>query len=185
MLRAISWTSVAAFVLAGCSASERHGHQRSDEIGSVGMKLTVAPGIELTMLDWVVLDDGSSAVLSSDSDGQAPWSGATADASEFLIGGVPAGGPYTLQLLGETSEGGDCDGTSTEFDVTAGATTTASVDVTCEVPGNAIPVVVESGSVMVSGVVSVPRAVNSSPTAAHLRAITSWTPTAPARTLPS
>src|SRR5262249_59008115 len=67
----------------------------------------------------------------------------------FVVGAVPAGTGYTVALSGTTNDGAtSCAGTSAAFDVAAGATTAASVHLTChERP--------RTGSVLVTGVLNV------------------------------
>jgi len=96
--------------------------------GSIGMALTIAPGVQFESLGWTIT--GPSGPFS----GNVPID--SAQSIEFVTGGIAAGGPYTVSLSGTDSAGGACSG-SGMFDVTAGAVTGVSVVITCEIPTDA------------------------------------------------
>ena len=70
---------VALTFAASCTSSSPEDDAKSESVGSVGMNLTVAPGITLTMLNWAIRDATLATVLSSQSSGQRPWSGGAAE----------------------------------------------------------------------------------------------------------
>lgn len=155
-MRSSHRTSIA--ILTGISAlacsTSAPTSSEPEELGSVGLELTIADGITLTSLNWSIQDAEQNPVLTSQSSGQRPWSGTGQAPVRFVIGGVRSGGPYTISLSGTSSNQDSCVGTSSTFDMGVGLTRNVQVNVVCRVPGTGIPAVVDSGSLLVEGTVT-------------------------------
>src|ERR1700722_12571632 len=100
----------------------------ADAVGSVGMALTIAPGVQFTALSWTI--SGSSGPYS----GNVPVG--NAQSVEFVTGGIPAGGPYAMSLTGTDSSGDPCSG-SASFFVAAGGVSKVAVTISCFYPTDA------------------------------------------------
>jgi alpha-tubulin suppressor-like RCC1 family protein len=103
--------------------------------GPIGLALSLAPGVSVSALAWTIT--GPSG----------PYSGTVqvgaVPSVEFVTGGIPAGGPYTLTLSGSDSAGEPCSG-SGRFDVAPGVTSEVSLVVSCVLPTDAgVPADVE------------------------------------------
>ena len=142
-----------AAICAGCS-TQSAAPDAKGSVGSVGMHLTIAPGIHLTTMHWTIRDESESSVLSSHSAHQHPWAGGAAEGIEMVIGGVPRGGPYTIELSGNASGGEVCEGTSADFEIEADATSSTEVAVVCTVSGPGTTADVRTGTLGVNGTVT-------------------------------
>jgi hypothetical protein len=132
-----------------------NGSGGQGDTGSVGLTLTIGNGVHVNALSWTISNGtppGYTGTVSIADD-----AGHEAQSVEFVAGGILAGTGYTVTLSGSDSNGDPCTGTSTTFSVTAGATTGATVLVTCTVPTDAaVATTVDTGSVFVdAGVVLV------------------------------
>ncbi len=110
--------------------------------GSIGMQLTLPGGEQLNTVSWTLKGpNGASTVVQSGS------VNLTSSASiNFLVGGIAAGGGYTVSLTGTTSDGlTTCTGSSAQFAVTARMTTSVSVQLQCAAPA------ADAGSAQVNG----------------------------------
>jgi alpha-tubulin suppressor-like RCC1 family protein len=142
MRRARHLHSLAVFVAlagAGCSGAANSPARSNAGVdaspygsggatGSVGMALTIASGVQFEALSWTIT--GPSG----------PYSGNVtidnAQSIEFVTGGIPAGGPYTMNLSGTDSAGDPCSG-SAVFGVAPGAITDVTVTISCFYPTDA------------------------------------------------
>ncbi len=111
------------------------------------MTLTIGTGVNVTSVSWIL--SGPNSYSGNANIGNA-------QSLEFEVGGILAGGPYTVTLSGTDSQGDPCSGTSTPFNVFAGATTYTMVSVICLEPTDAtLSPDITTGSVAVEAGVSV------------------------------
>jgi hypothetical protein len=127
------------------------------ETGSVGMHLTIGNGVHVNTLTWTISNGTntySQPVFITDDAGHE------AQSVEFVAGGIQAGSGYVVTLSGVDSNNDPCTGSSTPVTVMAGATSSATVIVTCTVPTDAaVATTVDSGNIAVdAGVVLVNQA---------------------------
>ncbi|HEX2733180.1 MAG TPA: sulfatase-like hydrolase/transferase [Polyangiaceae bacterium] len=108
----------AALPLDSCS-SERASDDGSEAVGSVGLKVEVAPGVTLNAVTYTISGNGFSKTGSIDTSGSPVVNG--------TIGGIPAGDDYTIVLTATSVEGDTTFTGSADFDVTAGKTTSLTV----------------------------------------------------------
>jgi hypothetical protein len=166
--RAFAGASVAVVALAACSGhpGPSGGSSASPvgttpttagNTGSVGMHLTVPPGVHIDSLNWRITNGiyPYTGVVGLTDD-----AGNEAQSIEFVAGGILAGPGYTVTLYGADSSGDPCSGTSAPVTVSPGATSAAVVLVTCTVPTDAaVATQVDSGNLAVdAGVVLVNQA---------------------------
>jgi hypothetical protein len=137
-----------ALILAGASASVagcgKAGSSRgtvATDVGSVGLALSLAPGVTLLSATYTISGSGGFSKTG------------TVDVSSsstisFVIGNLPAGSGYSIEVDGTSSDGGtSCVGTA-GFAVTAHATTAVTVHLIChETP--------HTGSVLVTGAINI------------------------------
>jgi hypothetical protein len=144
---------VAAFGIGGGS-EVRTLSTGQGQSGSVGMTLTIGNGVHINSLNWTLANGTNtySGTIQITDD-----AGNEAQSVEFVAGGIQAGSGYTVTLSGSDTSGDPCSGTSAPVTVMAGATSAASVLVTCTVPTNsALASEVDSGFIAVdAGVVLV------------------------------
>jgi arylsulfatase A-like enzyme len=113
------WLALAASgPLAGC-AREPSSHGDVEPGGSIGLKLTAAPGVTLNSVTYTIAGNGFTKTGAIDTSGSPIVNG--------TIGGIPAGNGYTLTLTATSVEGGTTFTGSATFDVTAGATTSVTI----------------------------------------------------------
>lgn len=104
--------------LAGCERAPS-GHADVDAVGTVGLELTVAPGVTLNSVTYTITGNGFTKTGAIDTSGAPTVNG--------TIGGIPAGKGYTITLAATSAEGGTTFTGSATFDVTAGATTAITI----------------------------------------------------------
>jgi len=126
----------------GCSSTEGSpGGAESESVGSIGLALQVAPGLNLNQVGYVIL--GPSGFTKS---GTLELSNSTTLSA--VISGLPAGMGFSITFSGTTSDGATTCAGSASFDVVARQTTIVSVHLTChQSSGN--------GSVQVNGTLNV------------------------------
>jgi hypothetical protein len=108
-------------------------------MGTVGMALTLPSGESVSQVNFELRNGGGSLVAS----GSVPVPSPRAVLSA-IIGKVPAGKSYVIQLTATNVGGGvTCSGSAT-FDVVASETTSVDVVLRCQTPSN-------NGSVIVNG----------------------------------
>jgi hypothetical protein len=158
--------SFVAVGVAGCGA--RHDQQPGtgeQATGHVGLALQIAPSISIGKVTWTIANPTLLA---------APLTG-TVDVSQsstlqFVVGGLPAGGGYTITLTAITSTGLNCSG-SAMFSITPNVTTPVTVDVVC---GSSAVDAGNNGSAAVNGMVTLAppcaavTGVSASPTSANV-----------------
>ena len=104
--------------LAGCS-KDQGSHVETEQVGSVGLSLTAAPGVTLNSVAYAITGNGFTKAGTIDTSGSPVVSG--------TIGGIPAGNGYTITLSATSVEGTTTFSGSATFAVTAGATTSVTV----------------------------------------------------------
>src|SRR5882757_2375285 len=107
--------------LAGCS-SDPAPDVGVEQSGSLGLKLTVAPGVTLNSVAYSITGNGFTKAGSIDTSGAPTITG--------TVGGLPAGKGYTIALTATSAEGGTTFTGSANFDVIAGATSSVTVHLT-------------------------------------------------------
>lgn len=133
------------------SLGQAHG-----STGSVGMRLTVPPGVHVNALSWIITNNGPNTYTGTVN--ITDDAGNEAQSIEFVAGDIVAGS-YTITLSGTDSNGDPCTSTAVPVTVVAGATTAAVVIVTCTVPTdgatgttvNTGNVAIDAGVVLVNG----------------------------------
>ena len=129
--------------LIGCNGpSLPSGNQgQSGDVGSVGLALTVAPGVTISSASFTISGPNSFSRTGTVDVSQS-------SSLSFVIGNLPAGSGYSIELDATSSDGNTtCVGTAT-FTVTAHSTTAVNVHLTCHEA-------VRTGSVSVNGVLNV------------------------------
>jgi arylsulfatase B len=106
--------------IAGCS--DPNTQDGVEQAGSIGLSLTVAPGVTLSSVTYAITGNGFSKTGSIDTSG--------APAINGKIGGIPAGKGYTIALTATSAEGNTTFTGSAKFDVTAGGTSAVTVRLT-------------------------------------------------------
>lgn len=126
----------------GTEPAQNIGVLNPGQAGSVGLSLTVAQGLNITSLSYTIVGTGFSA------SGTAAIG--DAQSAEFVVGGIPAGSGYTIQISGVDSDNDPCSSASTPFSITAGAVTYIVLSVVCSTPTDAtIPADVNTGVVAI------------------------------------
>jgi hypothetical protein len=130
-----------AVPLSACSSAADTPTRGSESVGSVGLELQ-AGSVTLNTIKYTILGNGFARI-----DYLLDVSNSTS--IQAIIGGIPAGAGYTLTLSGVDAggSGATCTGETT-FDIIAGQTTTAPIQLECRVPST-------TGSVTVNGSVNV------------------------------
>jgi hypothetical protein len=130
--------------VAGCSgnAASPSGTAAAGDVGSIGVALSLANGTTVLSATYSI----SNPTLMVSKTGTVDVSSSSTIA--FVVGALPAGAGYSIEIDAKSSDGGtSCTGT-TSFTVTAHSTTAVSVHVSCHQPGN-------TGSVLVNGSINV------------------------------
>lgn len=136
--------------LVGC-ASDADDGPSFDSVGSLGVKLKVAPGVTLLSVGYQITGNGLNKTGSIDV-GDAPTITGT-------IGGIPAGNGYTIKLTATSVEDGTIFTGSATFDVTANHTTPVSIHLTGSA-GDDTGGVAVNGNVTFEGTVNVGPAID-------------------------
>jgi arylsulfatase A-like enzyme len=121
-------------------ASEPLDSGSSEQVGSLGVNLEVAPGVTLNAVSYSITGNGFSKSGSIDVSGSSTISG--------TIGGIPAGNGYTLTLTATSADGRTTFTGSANFNVTAGKTTAVTIRLKGTTTGG-------NGSVSVNGTLNV------------------------------
>jgi hypothetical protein len=113
----------------------------ASDTGNVGMQLTLPGGEQVNAVQWVITGpNGASTVVET---GTVDLSNSTT--VSFLVGGIPAGGNYSIALSGTSADGTvTCAGSAT-FNVVAQTTTNVSVALQCNATLS------EAGSAQING----------------------------------
>jgi len=130
----------ATLPIAGCATDTGSESTDGIEVGSLGVNLTVAPGVTIDEVSYSIEGSGFTKQGAIDSSGAPTITG--------KIGGIPAGTDYTITLTATSAEGDTTFTGSAEFDIVAGET--ASVVVHLEGTTES-----GNGSVAVTGTINV------------------------------
>jgi len=103
--------------LAGC-VGDAENNVDSD-LGTVGFELTVAPGVTLDAVTYLITGNGFEKTGTIDTSDSPIVSG--------TIGGIPTGSGYTITLTATSAEGDTTFTGSAKFNVTAGQTTSVTI----------------------------------------------------------
>ncbi len=130
-----------------CSGSRnQQSVEHAENTGTVGLSLQVAAGLSISQVNWTI---HNPSLLAADMTGTVDVS--QSQTIQFVVGGLPAGGGYTVTLSATTSTGLSCGGSSA-FSITASSTSNVTANVVCYAAsvdaGNA-------GSATIGGSVSV------------------------------
>jgi hypothetical protein len=132
-----------AGAVTGCAGKTQPpgGSAADGDVGTVGLALTLAPGVTLLSASYTISNpNGFSKSDTVDVSQSATLS--------FVVGGIPAGDGYAIQINATTSDGGAvCVGSAT-FAVTAHQSTAVSVHLTCHEGAH-------TGSVSVNGTLNI------------------------------
>jgi hypothetical protein len=134
---------IVMLLLAGCNgSSSRNGAATSDgNVGSVGVALTLAPGVIVLSASYTISNPNGFS------------SSGTVDVSasntlSFVVGSLPTGDGYTVQINATSSDGGTTCLGSAPFSVAAHMTTAVTVHLTCHQA-------TRTGSVAVNGTINI------------------------------
>jgi|HubBroStandDraft_4_1064222.scaffolds.fasta_scaffold03773_3 hypothetical protein len=105
------------------------GQTHPGDTGTVGLHLQIGNGVSLQLLSFTISGTGLPSYAGSVPIGDA-------QSIEFEIGGIQAGGPYTIAFSGTDTQGDPCTGSAT-FNIVVGATTSATVTIICTQPPDA------------------------------------------------
>jgi len=111
--------ALAASASLNACSSEPLSNAGSEQVGTLGLNLQVAPGVTLDAVAYAISGNGFSKTGSIDTSGSPTING--------TIGGIPAGKGYTITLTATSAEGGTTFTGSATFNVTAGGTTAVTV----------------------------------------------------------
>ena len=127
--------------LFSCAPLQSSGNVATEDVGSVGLALSLGPGVTVSSASYTISNaNGFSSTGSVDVSQSSTLS--------FVVGGLPVGSDYTIQMNATTSDGGaSCVG-SAAFAVTAHATTAVSIHLTCHEGAR-------TGSVSVNGTLNI------------------------------
>lgn len=139
-LRGVSSVVVAMCVAAACSGDEDQPTPAPvavENTGSIGIRLTVAPGVTIDSVAYSVTGNGMSPVT-----GTLPAGDGTGNTFVALLKGIPAGSARLVELTANASNGTTCKGDAT-VDVFVGKVTEVAVRLDCR--GDA------GGAILVNG----------------------------------
>jgi hypothetical protein len=132
--------SVASFMGCGKTSSPSGGAAAAD-VGSVGVALTLASGASLSSATYTISDPDIMVSKMGTVDVSA------SSTIAFVVGALPAGTNYSIEIDASSSDGGTCSGTAS-FGVTPHSTTNVTVHIDCHQHA-------KTGSVLVSGAINV------------------------------
>jgi hypothetical protein len=151
-LVAVAGLAIAGFVGAACSspagdaagtseAPPSSGSTSNQDVGTVGLELTLPEGLAIEVVDWSITGpNGLAAVVQS---GEAHTK---AVGLQVLIANIPAGTGYRMTLSGASTNGGvTCTGAA-PFDITPRTTTEVPVVLACTVASSGAHVVLVNGT---------------------------------------
>jgi hypothetical protein len=120
--------AAAAVSLPACGSGEPGADAETDQVGSIGLELELAPDVTLRTLQYEITGNGFQKSGSIDV--------SKSRRVRSVIGGIPAGDGYTIALSGEDAEGlGIACAGSAPFNVAARHTTKTAIDLLCQLPG--------------------------------------------------
>jgi hypothetical protein len=117
------------------------GSAQGDNVGSVGMHLTLPGGEEIQTIAWTITGpSGTSTVVQT-----GTVAVQNSAAISFLVGNLPSGTNFTIALSGTSTDGSVTCAGSAQFNVVARTTTKVSVALQCNTT------VSQTGSTLVNG----------------------------------
>lgn len=127
-----------------------NGNPSQGDVGTIAARLAIAPGVTIPALNWTITSTTNSSLQYTGVVQILNDAGVAANSVEFVAGGILAG-TYTVALSGSDSNGDPCATPSpATVTVTAGATSSAVVLVTCTSPTDAaLAADVTTGSIAV------------------------------------
>lgn len=127
--------------LFSCAPPQSSASAANEDVGSVGLALSLGPGVTISSASYTISSsNGFSKTGSADVSHSSTLS--------FVVGAVPVGSGYIVQISATTADGGTSCAGSAPFAVTAHATTAVSVHLTCHEGAR-------TGSVSVNGTLNV------------------------------
>ncbi|HEY4016199.1 MAG TPA: alkaline phosphatase family protein [Polyangiaceae bacterium] len=147
LLIGVAGVAATAVAQVGCSSTNTSSPPgganggSQDNVGTVGMQLTLPGGETLAVVNWTVTGPGGASTIVQS--GSVNVAGS--QSISFLVGGIPAGSGYSIMLTSTTTDGNvSCSGSAT-FNVSARTTTNVSVALQCVTAGS------NNGSISVNG----------------------------------
>jgi hypothetical protein len=134
-----------------CSSGENgHGGQttgsgQGDDVGSMGVALTLPSGAVVSSVTYDLLNSSNQPVTLAGAPNPGTVNVSNSAAINFQLGGVPAATGDSISLTATLQGGGNCQGNATGINITAGATTHATVNMLCSLPHP------DAGTLAVSG----------------------------------
>jgi phospholipase C len=123
------------------AASPGETSQPLQNVGSIGMDLSLPGGEQLTTVTWSLTGpNGAATVVQSGSVNVQ-----NSQSLSFVVGGIPAGSGYAIALSGTSTDGASTCTGSAQFSVGVRTTTSVAVQMQCATAA------AEAGSVLVSG----------------------------------
>jgi hypothetical protein len=134
--------TVASAAITGCAPHSAPSNSGADaDFGSVAMALSVGQGVTILSASYSISNPNGFSKT-----GTVDLSKSTT--LTFVIAGLPAGGGYSIELDATASDGTTTCAGSAGFAVTAHATSTVSVHVSCHQPAR-------TGSASVNGIINI------------------------------
>ncbi|HEY4157583.1 MAG TPA: hypothetical protein VGM29_05780 [Polyangiaceae bacterium] len=128
----------ALLLLPSCSRMDQRTLQGPDgAVGSLGFDLQVSPGVIVNSVKYTIAGPGGYLATDTVDVSQSSTFGA-------LIGGIPAGGGYTITLSARSADGQTTCSGQAAFSVVAGQTDTISVPLECQGPARTGNIVVNA-----------------------------------------
>jgi hypothetical protein len=127
-------------MLVGCGKPSSSTGSSAQDVGSVGLALTLADGETVLSATYTITGPSSFSRT-----GTIDVSASTT--LSFVIGGIPAGSGYSIEVDASATDGGATCSGSAGFMVSPHATTAVTVNIDCHVPSH-------TGSVSVNGVIN-------------------------------
>jgi len=135
--------AIATTSIVSCSSDSNKGsHTAEAGSGTVGLQLTVAPGVTINAVTWSITQSGSTFTRTG------TINVTNSQIVTEVIAALPAGTGYSITLNAASTDGVlTCVGNAT-FSVVARTTTPVTVNLTCQRPKN-------FGSILINGVLNV------------------------------
>ena len=116
--------------------------------GTVGLALNLPGGAQVNSVTYDLLNSGGTPVSLPSAPNPGTVNVSNSASIDFQLGGVPAATGDSISLTASIAGGGTCQGSASGINVTAGATTTVTVQMLCSVSGP------DAGNLFVTGATS-------------------------------